>query len=372
MDIEECEFTHFVRDEATGLILTASHFPDDPDHTVEQRFLLPFTPCTADAQLKAEHPSRKRPCFLDSAGSLSGPRSQLSSCTISPSHVILSTTYSVPDDSSNCNIFLTRLIEPDEYMLHLDAQLRLDSLHGKKGRRHWPSAWVQEYCQSWQSKSFSTFYDSAAGPHLDIPTFAVAANDGVLLIRGLEGDDGLVHKTFFPADENPERHFLTVDFLDHNVVLAGCRDATVRLWDTRSQDSTTRLQHPSCVAHVRATAAAHVLVVAGLRNQLCTYDLRFARPESSLPLVTFPEYKNEATVAPSLGFDVHRKLVAAATDDRRFLIFDANTGREAHQVKEADKLDGLARCIKFVDDAREGDQPRLLVGHGVKFDEWGW
>lgn len=60
---------------------------------------------------------------------------------------------------------------------------------------------------------------------------------------------------------------LAVDWLDENVVVAGGRDGTVRLWDARSRGKTTRLQFPSCISQVKAINGSRV-VVAGLQDNV--------------------------------------------------------------------------------------------------------
>ncbi|KAI4132361.1 MAG: hypothetical protein LQ338_000709 [Usnochroma carphineum] len=199
------------------------------------------------------------------------------------------------------------------------------------------------------------------------------------------------------SDDERSHDTLAVDFWTHNNVLCGMRSGRVRMWDIRANGANVRLQHASCVSHVRAIDENKVLV-AGLKNQLALYDLRFIRPEldssspkskgkgkappysdhnpPSLPLHSFPTYRMKEYLYPRLGFDVHRNLVASGTEDKKVQIFDLHSGRELHignnDLLPNDTLTGHARCLKFVEHGFGGEGLRLLVANGARIDAWAW
>lgn len=218
-----------------------------------------------------------------------------------------------------------------------------------------------------------TLWASAAGPQTDDLVVAIAIDDSISQYRGPD----LEFDCMGPLGSQSDA--LSVDYQNHNVILSGYRNGLVRLWDTRSRASTIRLQHPSSVAHVRAMTG-HRIAVAGLSNQLCVYDLRHTKEHTegivTKPFLRFSEHKNMATVRPQLGFDVHQNLVAAATDDNSFHIFDTASGQAlpiGGSCEWRGSLEGPARCIEFVDDdGGWGDGLRLLVAHGNRIDEWAW
>ena len=70
----------------------------------------------------------------------------------------------------------------------------------------------------------------------------------------------------------------------------------------------------------------------------------------------------------SIGLDVHRNLVAAATDDRRVQIFDVKKGVE---LKSGIKnLGANAACVRFVDEQRSRDGLKVMVAAGPAIEEW--
>lgn len=126
-----------------------------------------------------------------------------------------------------------------------------------------------------------------------------------------------------------------------------------------------------------------MIVVAGIENQLCSYDLRFLTcPYSSQsraptkPLLSFPAYRNQDLNGTAVGFDVKGDLVAAGTDDEKVQLFDAGTGRELQAGTGGrlgqEKLAGTARCVKLVDGAAWGNETSLYVAAGDTLEEWAW
>lgn len=70
----------------------------------------------------------------------------------------------------------------------------------------------------------------------------------------------------------------------------------------------------------------------------------------------------------SIGLDVHRNLVAAATDDRRVQIFDVKKGVELESAIKS--LVENAACVRFVDEQSSGNGLKLMVAAGASIDGW--
>lgn len=120
------------------------------------------------------------------------------------------------------------------------------------------------------------YWASVAKPCHGICSFAIAASNGSVLLHENEGR--------WTLERSPcPREAVAVDWLCPNVVLTGCREGAVRLWDTRSRSESTepRIQHPIAINHVRSIDA-NFIVVAGLQNEVsvgpfapCTFGLTF-------------------------------------------------------------------------------------------------
>ncbi|KAL2041738.1 hypothetical protein N7G274_005522 [Stereocaulon virgatum] len=182
-----------------------------------------------------------------------------------------------------------------------------------------------------------TFWACSANPDENRSGFAVATSDGTFLVEEREtGYMILRQQSFGPNQVGQGRvtEILALDWLDSNVLLNGCREGMIRLWDVRipgPESTSLRLRHPSGVNHVRRVNE-NIIIVAGLYDQLCTYDLRYTPESQTLgstqPYVTFPKYQNHGHTGLALGFDVCRDVVAAATERCKLALFDVGTGRE--------------------------------------------
>lgn len=109
------------------------------------------------------------------------------------------------------------------------------------------------------------YWASAANPRPDVCSFAIAASNGSLLLHENEGVWILERSQCIHG----QREAVAIDWLCPNVVLKGCREGAVRLWDTRSRAESTepRIQHPININHVRSIDA-NLVVVAGLYNEV--------------------------------------------------------------------------------------------------------
>ena len=109
------------------------------------------------------------------------------------------------------------------------------------------------------------YWGSAANPHTDVCTFAVAASNGSIIVYENEST--------WSYSQSPSIHgrgeAVTIDWLSPTVILKGCRAGAVRLWDTRigAESTEPRILHPSSINHVRSVDE-NLVVVAGLNNEV--------------------------------------------------------------------------------------------------------
>ncbi|MCJ1432140.1 hypothetical protein MMC27_001496 [Xylographa pallens] len=153
------------------------------------------------------------------------------------------------------------------------------------------------------------------------------------------------------------KDMLAVRWSSRHVLLGGTRKGTVWQSDERVPVTERLLQHPGPVTGLGMLDDYRV-VIAGMNNQLFTYDIRFLRlmpttawqkgtrtpsgpyrshrsvpfhtrvPAATAPYIEYPSYRNVAH--GNLGFDVSRGmgLVAAATDEGEVKVWDGWTGTE--------------------------------------------
>ncbi|KAL8797422.1 MAG: hypothetical protein Q9182_007199 [Xanthomendoza sp. 2 TL-2023] len=233
-----------------------------------------------------------------------------------------------------------------------------------------------------------TIWSSVASPCVETTMFAVGTSQGAMLIGLKGGTDQTWMTRATGADDDEAADALAVDFWKSNLVLAGMRSGKVRLWDLRSDSATVRFQHPSSVRNIKALDDNKVLV-AGLRNKMAIYDIRFTNKlqqtlqsgiiEASIPFQDFPTYRLGSHLYPKLGFDVHlgMGLIASATEDEKLQIFDWKNSYQDMDLGNRQEplfhtLTGHIRCVKFVEDQKRGDGLKLLIAHGAKIDAWAW
>ena len=221
------------------------------------------------------------------------------------------------------------------------------------------------------------YWTSSASPRDDKCIFAVAASDGTSLLEAGQG--------VWLQSKNPDHHSRALDWLSPTIVIRANDRRAVNLWDTRIRAETeeARLRHPSQVHHVRRIDE-NIIVVAGLDNmvrkrpsvqctarltiQLCTYDLRYAKPERKNQCFdSFPTYRNSLFTRSS-ALDVHENLVAAATGDGRVQIFDVRKGVELRSGIKNDYEH--YKCVKFVDQQESGEALKLMVAAGERIEWW--
>ena len=177
---------------------------------------------------------------------------------------------------------------------------------------------------------------------------------------------------------------LAVDWQSINVVLSGCRDKTVRLWDVRVREprgTSLRLRHSSTINHVRKLNDDSI-IVAGMERQLCIYDLRFL-PNSATshgadrtrPFTTFPEYGTNENQMFSVGFDVSENVVAAGIaedhEHHGVQLFDAKSGRQmSASIRNKHPGGAPPRCVKLMGGSNLWPAPSLMYSSGNGINRW--
>lgn len=280
---------------------------------------------------------------------------------------------------SGC-VHLIKLAEPAEWGAPYEAD---------RARSHErdadPPSYTSDVSTGLRSKMNATLWASSPRPDPTISEFAVASTLGTIIVAEAQSSWSFDRiQTFKHSHEvfDASSEVLAVDWLDRNVLLNGCRDATVRLWDARTYGAggtSWRVKHRSCINHVRKLDANRI-VVAGLERQMAAYDLRYIRPTDSCangttePYVGFPGYRNKELNGVAVGFDVCGDLVAAGTDGGGVQVFDGASGREVRVGMGGDmrKDMGLAKCLRFVEMEGKKDGRGLFVAGAKGIEQWAW
>ena len=112
------------------------------------------------------------------------------------------------------------------------------------------------------------YWASSANPCPGMTSFAIAANNGAVILKESQAR--------WTTQTNQRYHgaprVKAVDWLSTNVVIKGCKDGGVRLWDSRSDGNSqgSRIRHPSEINHVRRIDE-NTIIVAGLENQVIVF-----------------------------------------------------------------------------------------------------
>jgi WD40 repeat protein len=158
------------------------------------------------------------------------------------------------------------------------------------------------------------------------------------------------------------------DFLvdNHNVLLAGGRRGRVLIVDLRAESwEWEEIPHGRPVTHIRSINP-HQVVVSGLRSSMGIYDLRFRKsgPNGTTPLLTFPQYRNDAHIHIGWDVDVSTGVIAAAHDDSTVALYSLHSGKNI----QAPFIDGIhasspIKALSFATLPRN-QNPSLFVGQG--------
>ena len=279
-------------------------------------------------------------------------------------------------------ILLTKLIEPDEWRARYQDYMENRS-HERDNDPLWYTTDISTVIRT---QSFGTIWASSPRPDPTTSTFAIATSYGAATVAESQSSWSFDRVQTFKSEAfDASSEVLALDWLDTNILLNGCRDGTVRLWDARTSGASGtswRAKHQSCINHVRKLDGNRI-VVAGLERQMATYDLRFIRAKNddhtnsgvTRPYVEFPGYRNRELNGVAVGFDVCGDLVAAGTDEGGVQLFDGTSGREVPvgvKQKKGEELGGSAKCLQFVEMEERKEGRGLLVAHERGIEQWAW
>ncbi len=110
----------------------------------------------------------------------------------------------------------------------------------------------------------TSYWASAANPTPGLISCAIATSNGAFIQtahgRGWGAEGGL-------SLDAPE--VMAVDWESENVVIMGCKDGEVRLWDKRlPAEESQRFQHQSQINHAKWCPNVNQIVVAGLDSRV--------------------------------------------------------------------------------------------------------
>jgi hypothetical protein len=196
-----------------------------------------------------------------------------------------------------------------------------------------------------------------------------------------------------------------LEFLSESpsVVLTGKRSGRIDILDLRiplCRSGMESIEHASSVAKIKQVAE-HTVVVAGLENTMCIYDLRYrkhttdvhmlpsARARAShsksparkytYPVVTMTQHRNEIRHDADVAVDRQAGLIAAAQVEGNrnpVRIFSARTGevvRVVDPTHEGSAMDrDYVRQLRFVEDRGRGLPKSLWIARGAKIVEYAW
>ncbi|KAK9386289.1 hypothetical protein V1515DRAFT_150886 [Lipomyces mesembrius] len=202
----------------------------------------------------------------------------------------------------------------------------------------------------------------------------------------------------------------TVEFLQPHTFLAGLRDASVRIVDTRiparERQQPVALWHASAITKMKIVKEAY-LMLAGLEDSLALYDLRFAKAQEqpgcssqhyqhsnqqqkwvkqhkgrSHPVMKYEGYVNEHVF--DHGFDISndKRILAVADQTCAVKLYSVWTGNQLRSPLSGHKFQLVPRALKW-NDARvtKGGMPivdsisvpqGLFVTNGGRLEYWSW
>ncbi len=209
----------------------------------------------------------------------------------------------------------------------------------------------------------------------------IGTSAGILRVTSNDNMDWIAAHGQSHADKRPGRHLpqevFDLDFQvgNHNVLIAGGRQP--RLWTTDLRTAEAEwsfISHLSSIAHLRSINE-HQVLVAGLKNSMCVYDMRFPgrsdagaaaspqrRGNGGKPMLVFDGYKNEAHFHTGWDVDAELGVVAAAHDDGTVKLFSLRSGRLLKRP-ELVTSETPIRALMFRRMPRE-KLPSLFVGEG--------
>lgn len=245
--------------------------------------------------------------------------------------------------------------------------------------------WRLESRTSRTAEPQATTRCTATAPAASAYSFAVGGDHPLFLIRK-DGTEEWPSQPRAPAAAAP---IFALEFLaqDPSVLLAGARSGSIAVLDLRMPQCASGrggIEHAASVARIRQLAD-HAVVVAGLQNTLCVYDLRYmkttrdaasgprrgAAREYTLPVTVMRGHRNAERHDADVAVDRAAGVVAAAQVGRgtdAVVVFDAGTGEALRGLPGRGGEAGwpYARQLRFV----EGRG--LWVAGGETIVEYAW
>ncbi|RYP40151.1 hypothetical protein DL767_001866 [Monosporascus sp. MG133] len=182
----------------------------------------------------------------------------------------------------------------------------------------------------------------------------------------------LTPKSFPPKERNPYTDIFSLDFqrAHPDILMFGGRPGKMWVSDHRQpRDKWDVVSASSSITHIRSINE-HQVLIAGLRDKLSVYDLRFRKNKSgntstnaALPLLIFPQYRNRAHINIGLDFDGSSGIVAAAHEDGKVALYSVYSGNRLRSL-DVDTIHsprGPIQCIQFQTFPRDHN-PTLFVG----------
>ncbi|KAK9238197.1 hypothetical protein V1525DRAFT_375517 [Lipomyces kononenkoae] len=203
----------------------------------------------------------------------------------------------------------------------------------------------------------------------------------------------------------------TVECLEPHTFLAGLRDASVRILDTRiparGRNQPVALWHASAITKMKIVKEGY-LVLAGLEDSLALYDLRFAKAQEqpglssqryqhhpaqyqkwanqqksmSRPVIKYDGYVNEHVF--DHGFDISndKRTLAVADQSRAVKLYSLWTGNQLRSPVSDHKFQLVPRALKWNDtrvtktgmpivDSISVPQG-LFITNGGRLEYWSW
>ncbi|KAM0277401.1 hypothetical protein ACHAQH_005841 [Verticillium albo-atrum] len=231
----------------------------------------------------------------------------------------------------------------------------------------------------------------------------LATDDGIIRLTSNDDIGWITPRSDTSHQRSPRMDVLAQTFHATNpsVLYAGTRSSAVKTLDLRAPSQSWKsFQTASAVTHLRSLESnPNHLLVAALRSTLHIYDLRFlttqsdtqpklhaplprkrnhnhnygrtlpsaahVAPHVATPVLTFPEYRNEAHI--HIGFDVNYDagIVAAAhdTDDGRVAIYSLRSGlRLRAPAVDSASPKGPVKSLMFQSMPRDR-HASLWIGH---------
>ncbi|KFY47012.1 hypothetical protein V495_02132 [Pseudogymnoascus sp. VKM F-4514 (FW-929)] len=228
-----------------------------------------------------------------------------------------------------------------------------------------------------RSPENTTIRCACAAPLNSPYTFAIGSDDCPILVLDQE-----MNQVSSPS--GPSSPTLALTFLAESphVLLAGKRSGQIPLVDLRVEGGGRGgIRHSASVARV-AQVGENAVVVGGLRDTMCVYDLRFLKEkekgkkkEATRPVVRMWEHRNETRHDVDLAVDRGTGLVAAAQVEGGggVRVFDVQSGAEVGYPLTTALLGGEVRIptldghvdVKVATGTGAGDKI-TLSGMGMK------